>query len=160
MDIVVHFTLNGKPVTATCPSDATLLYLLREVLHLTGTKEGCSVGECGACTVIMNGRTVDSCLVLAGSVENADVVTIEGLADEDGSLSVLQQAFTEAGAVQCGYCTPGMVLSAKALLDQNPDPTEDEIRLAISGNLCRCTGYRQIVEAVQMASEKMRKAEN
>lgn len=128
-----------------------LIDLLRNVFGLTGTKEGCGEGECGACTVIMNGNAVNSCLVLAGQAQNTDIVTIEGLST-DGKPGRLQQAFINSGAVQCGFCTPGMILSAKALLDKNPCPSEEEIKMALSGNLCRCTGYKKIVAAVRLAS--------
>jgi len=129
----------------------SLLQLLREELHLTGTKEGCSEGECGACTVLLDGRTVDSCLIFALEVQGREVMTIEGLAQGD-QLHPVQKTFAEYGAVQCGFCTPGMILAAKALLDSNPHPTEAEIRQGISGNLCRCTGYVKIVEAIQAAA--------
>ncbi len=128
-----------------------LLDMLREVLGLTGTKEGCGEGECGACTILMDGQPANSCLVLAGQVAGHALTTIEGISD-GGELNRLQRAFVDAGAIQCGYCTPGMVLSAKALLDVNPKPTEAEIRRGLSGNLCRCTGYQKIVKAVQLAA--------
>ena len=130
-----------------------LLDLLRNVFRLTGTKEGCGEGECGACTVIVNGKTVNSCLVLAGQAEGAEIITIEGLS-VDGKPGKLQQAFIEAGAVQCGFCTPGMILSAKALLDENPKPSDEDIKVALSGNLCRCTGYAKIVDAVRAAASQ------
>jgi aerobic carbon-monoxide dehydrogenase small subunit len=129
----------------------TLLHLLREELEMTGTKSGCESGECGACTVIVNGKAVNSCLFPAMEIEGATVTTIEGLAKPSGELHPLQTTFIEKGAVQCGYCTPGMILSAKALLDENPNPSEEEIRHALAGNMCRCTGYVQIVQAVQAA---------
>ena len=131
--------------------------MLREKLGLLGTKIGCGEGECGACTVLMNGKTVTSCLVLAVQAEGADIVTIEGLEKTDGTLHPVQEAFVEAGAVQCGYCTPGMVMSTIALLEKHPDPSEDQIREGLTGNLCRCTGYQKIFEAVQIASKKMRR---
>lgn len=133
--------------------------VLREDLNFTGVKEGCGIGECGACTVLMNGKPVNSCLVLIGQAEGSEVVTIEGLKGKNGELHPLQEAFIEAGAVQCGYCIPGMILSAEALLQNNPHPTEDLIKEAISGNLCRCTGYRQIIDAVKIASKKIARKE-
>ncbi|ATW27164.1 (2Fe-2S)-binding protein [Candidatus Formimonas warabiya] len=152
-EIKVSFTVNRKAVEIVCSSDATLLEVLRDQLRLTGTKHGCGVGECGACTVILNGKAVNSCLILAGSVEGQEVLTIEGLAEDD--LHPIQRAFIEEGAVQCGYCTPGMILSAKALLDENPAPSQEEVKVAISGNLCRCTGYHQIVSAILKASQEI-----
>lgn len=131
-----------------------LLDVLRDELHLTGTKEGCSEGECGACTVLIDGKPADSCLVLVGQVDGCHITTIEGLSDGN-ELHTLQQAFIQAGAVQCGYCTPGMILSAKAVLDQNPNPSEEEIRKGLSGNLCRCTGYQKIVDAVRLAAGEL-----
>jgi len=130
-----------------------LLDLLRDELRLTGTKEGCGIGECGACTVILDGKAVNSCLVLAGRCDGSEIITIEGLA-RDGALHPLQQSFIDHGAVQCGFCTPGMILSAKALLDENQRPTEKDIRVAIAGNLCRCTGYKQIVQAIQTVADR------
>lgn len=146
--VTIRFTLNGKPVEAKTPADRTLLDILREDFGLTGTKEGCGKGECGACTVIMNGDAVNSCLVLASQVDGKDVITIEGIRREE-VLDPLQKAFVEKGAIQCGFCTPGMIMSAKALLMKNPHPTREEIKVAISGNLCRCTGYAKIIEAVE-----------
>ncbi len=131
----------------------TLLYLLREHLELTGTKSGCESGECGACTVLVNGNAVNSCLFPAMEIEGTTVTTIEGMAKSSGEIHPLQRAFVEHGAVQCGYCTPGMIMAATALLKENPNPTEDEIRHAIAGNLCRCTGYIQIIKAIRVASE-------
>jgi carbon-monoxide dehydrogenase small subunit len=145
---IVQLTVNGQSFEALVPEGATLLYLLREELQLTGTKEGCGEGECGACTVILNGRAVNSCLVLAQECAGAEVRTIEGEA-VNGELSDLQQAFIEHNAFQCGFCTPGMVMSARALLDANPHPTRDDIREALEGNLCRCTGYEAILAAVE-----------
>jgi len=144
--------VNGKKYSLEIDPNLRLLDLLRNNLHLTGTKEGCGIGECGACTILLDGRAVNSCLILAGQCEGREITTIEGLTPEDG-LNPLQQAFIDHGAVQCGFCTPGMIMSAQALLDHNPTPTEAEIRTAISGNLCRCTGYTQIVEAIQAVAD-------
>jgi carbon-monoxide dehydrogenase small subunit len=143
--------LNGEEVTVHIEPDALLADVLREHLGLTGTKEACGEGECGACTVLLDGRPVTSCLVPALKAQGREVGTVEGLAS-GGDLHPLQKSFIEHGAVQCGYCTPGMLMSAKALLDRNPHPTEEEIKEAISGNLCRCTGYVKIVEAIKAAS--------
>jgi aerobic carbon-monoxide dehydrogenase small subunit len=143
----VRMKVNGEEVEGWVEPRRTLLDFLREDLDLTGTKKGCDHGNCGACTVLMDGKPINSCLVLAVEAEGSDILTIEGLA-EGSKLHPLQEAFIEHGAVQCGYCTPGMILSAKALLDENPRPTEEEVRVAISGNLCRCTGYKKIVEAI------------
>lgn len=143
--------VNGKEYRVKVRPHKRLLDVLRDDLHLTGTKEGCGIGECGACTVIMDGRAVNSCLVLAASAEGKEIYTIEGL-EQDGKLHPLQEAFMRHNALQCGFCTPGMIMSAKALLDKNPHPTREEIKEAISGNLCRCTGYRQIIEAIEEVS--------
>ena len=148
----LNITVNGISHTLRIDPTLRLLDLLREELHLTGTKEGCGIGECGACTVILDGRAVNSCLILAGQCEGREITTIEGVTPED-DLSPLQQSFLDNGAVQCGFCTPGMILSATALLNHNSTPTEAEIREAISGNLCRCTGYTQIVEAIQAVAD-------
>lgn len=153
----VVFTLNNEEVIVEVDPKWTLLHLLREVLELTGTKEGCGVGECGACTVIVDGEAVNSCLYPVMEVEGRSVVTIEGVASPDGTLHPIQQAFIENNGVQCGYCTSGMIMSAKALLDKKNDPTEDEIRTSIAGNICRCTGYVQIVESIQQAAERIKK---
>jgi carbon-monoxide dehydrogenase small subunit len=151
----VSFVLNGNRMEMEIEPHRTLLHLLREELEMMGTKSGCESGECGACTVIVNGKAVNSCLFPAMEIEGATVTTIEGLAKPSGELHPLQTAFIEKGAVQCGYCTPGMILSAKVLLDENPNPLEEEIRHALAGNMCRCTGYVQIVEAVQAASHAL-----
>lgn len=155
--IELTFILNQREVTVSVAPNRRLLDVLREELHLTGTKEGCGIGECVACTVLLNGRPVNSCLILAGQAQGSEITTIEGVETEDGDLHPLQEAFLEEGAVQCGFCTPGMVLSALALLRKNPGPSEDEIKEAISGNLCRCTGYKQIVEAIKAAAVKLQK---
>ena len=147
------FQLNGREVAVKVPPETLLVELLREVLGLKGTKIGCREGECGACTVLLDGDPVNSCILPALKVGGRSVVTIEGLSGEDGSLDPLQQAFIDQGAVQCGFCTPGMILNAKALLDKSPRPNKTEIRKAISGVLCRCTGYHKIVVAIQTAAE-------
>ena len=153
----ITVTVNGSQEYLDVPSNLTLLQMLRDKLALTGTKNGCEAGECGACTVLVDGEPVNSCMMLAVEVDGREVTTVEGLArlygDED-RLSPLQDAFVEHNAVQCGFCTPGMLISAHALLERNPDPTEEEIREALVGNLCRCTGYLRIIEAVQAAAEK------
>lgn len=149
-----RFTLNGEQVTAEVEPWATLLEVIRDNFDLTGAKEGCGYGECGTCTVLMDGLAVTSCLVLAVQAEGRDIVTIEGLASRDGELHPLQKAFMQKGAIQCGFCTPGMILSAKALLDRNGNPTEEEIKKAVAGNICRCTGYVKVIEAIRSASRK------
>lgn len=152
MNKEMTFTINWRSYQTVADPAMRLLDLLRDVLFLTGTKEGCSEGECGACTVLVDGEPVNSCLMLAGQAEGHTLVTIEGVS-EDGGLSRLQQAFVRAGAVQCGFCTPGMIMASKALLDKNPDPTDEEIQVALSGNLCRCTGYKKIIDAVRLAKD-------
>ncbi|MFH1609832.1 MAG: (2Fe-2S)-binding protein [Candidatus Bipolaricaulota bacterium] len=156
MCVEVRVTVNGQAERVLVSPGMTLLELLRERLHLTGTKEGCGMGECGACTVLLDGVPVNSCLVLAVEVDGREVRTVEGEATE-GRLSPLQEAFIVEDAVQCGFCTPGMVMSARGLLLRNPDPSEDEIREALAGNLCRCTGYEAIVAAVKRAAAELRK---
>ncbi|MBW2527969.1 MAG: (2Fe-2S)-binding protein [Deltaproteobacteria bacterium] len=151
------FTLNGWPTTADVRGASTLLDVLRRQLDHRGTKEGCGKGECGACTVLVDGRPVNACLLPALEVEGATVTTIEGLAGPGGELSEIQRAFVEHGGIQCGFCSPGMILSAKALLDRTPDPSDDEIREALVGNLCRCTGYVQILRAVHGAAEALQR---
>jgi carbon-monoxide dehydrogenase small subunit len=145
---MVRFVLNGKEIEVEAPPHWTLLRLLREKLGLTGTKEGCGIGECGACTVLLDGLPVNACLILVPKVEGKRVETVEGIGSRE-SLHPLQRSFIEQGAIQCGFCTPGMLMSAKALLEKNPKPTREEIKEAISGNLCRCTGYQQIIVAIE-----------
>ena len=149
----ITLTVNGKTYELSVRPWATLLEVLREDLGFTGTKEGCGVGECGACTVIMNGKTVNSCLVLAPEADGKEITTIEGLADGE-KLDPVQEAFFEMGGLQCGFCTPGMIVSTKALLAEKPDPTDWEIRKGLEGNFCRCTGYTKIFESVRAASRK------
>ncbi len=156
----VTFELNGNPVTCEVTSKLTLLRLLRDELHLTGTKNGCEKGDCGSCSVIVDGELKKSCIYPARNLDGKVVITIEGIANPDGSPSDLQQAFLDYGATQCGYCTPGMILAGEALLRQNPTPSRQEIRAAISENLCRCTGYQQIVDAIQAAAESRRKGDS
>ncbi len=151
--VEIEFTLNGSPIKLKVKPNETLLDVLRYRLKLTGSKRGCNRGECGACTVLMNGKPVNSCLILASKASGKDVLTIEGLT-RPGMLHPLQEAFVNNNAVQCGFCTPGMIMSAKALLDENPNPTREDIQEAISGNLCRCTGYLPIMEAILEASRK------
>lgn len=148
----IHFTINGRKAHVTLPVQRTLVEMLRDDLGLTGTKEGCDEGECGACTVLLDGAPIHSCCTLAVEANGRRLLTVEGLAKDD-ELHPLQQAFIDVGAVQCGYCTPGMLLSAKALLDENPNPTEPEVRTAIEGNICRCTGYDRIVRGILKAAE-------
>ena len=148
----IILTINNKAYDLSVEPKVTLLEVLRDQLRLTGTKVGCNMGDCGACAVIMDGKPVNACLVLAVQANGRDILTVEGLAD-DRELHPIQQAFLEKGAVQCGFCTPGMLLSAKGLLDENPTPSVEEIKVAISGNLCRCTGYVKIIEAIKSASE-------
>lgn len=147
MKQVIELKVNGEFYEVAVEAHRTLLEVLREDLGLTGAKEGCDVGDCGSCTVLINGRAMFSCLILAVDAKGKEILTIEGLARE-GELHPLQKSFVEEGAIQCGYCTPGMILVAKSLLDRNPKPTEQEVKKAISGNLCRCTGYTKIVKAI------------
>ena len=147
----ISLIVNGTEEMLQVPSNMTLLHALRERLGYTGTKNGCEAGECGACTVLLDGEPINSCLVLAVELDGREITTVEGLA-VDGQLSSLQQAFAELNAVQCGYCTPGMLMAATALLGRNPDPSETDIQKALVGNLCRCTGYQRIIDAVQKAS--------
>lgn len=156
MEQAIYLTVNGEPCEARVRPSVTLLDFLRDELGLTGTKRGCGTGACGACTVLLDGKAVMSCLIFAVEADGKDVLTVEGLADS-GQLHPLQQAFIEEGAVQCGFCTAGMLLAAKALLDGNSEPTEEEVKDAIAGNLCRCTGYVRIVKAIVAAAEQMRR---
>jgi carbon-monoxide dehydrogenase small subunit len=150
----LRLTVNGSSYELGVQPWETLLEVIRDKLGLTGTKEGCGLGECGACTVIMDGKTVNSCLVLAVEADGKQITTIEGLADGD-ELHPIQEAFIEHGGLQCGFCTPGMIMSAKALLDENPAPSEQDIRRGIAGNLCRCTGYTKIIESIASAAQGM-----
>ena len=149
----INVTVNGDTEQVVVPSNMTLMRMLRESLALTGTKNGCSAGECGACTVLINGEPVNSCMVLAAECDGAEIVTVEGLAG-DQRLDPIQDAMIEAGGVQCGFCTPGILISSRALLDRNPNPSEDEIREALVGNLCRCTGSVRIIESVKAAARR------
>ena len=153
----IKLTVNGAYEQVDVPSNMTLLQMLREKLALTGTKNGCNAGECGACTVLLNGAAINSCMVLAVECDGASVITIEGLA-HDGVLDPVQDAIIDKGGVQCGFCTPGILISARALLDRQPDPSEDDIREALVGNLCRCTGYLRIIDAVQDAATRQKAA--
>lgn len=149
----ISTTINGEKITADVDESLRLIDFLREDLGLTGTKEGCGEGECGACTIILNGKAVTSCTILAGQVDGCEILTIEGLA-KNGELDILQKKFIEHGAVQCGYCTPGFIMSAKALMMSNPNPSLDDIKRAIEGNICRCTGYIKIIEAIDAACKE------
>lgn len=151
--IKINFTVNGDAETRDAAVGQTLLSFIRDELHLTGTKSGCEIGECGACTVLLNGRSVNSCLVLAVELDGKDLITIEGLM-KNGELDKLQQAFIDHAAFQCGYCTPGMIMSSKALLERKPNPTDEDINEALSGNLCRCGAYQEIREAIKASSKK------
>lgn len=148
----ISFVFNGNPIKVTISDHWTLLHLIREELGHTGTKEGCGSGECGACTVIVDGEAVNSCLYLAAEIDGKELTTIEGLADADGTLHPIQKSFVENGGIQCGFCSPGMIMSAKALLDKTPNASGEEIQEAIAGNLCRCTGYVQIIESIKAVS--------
>jgi len=152
----IEFTCNGNLTRAKIEPHWTLLHLLREGLGFTGTKEGCGSGECGACTVIVDGLAVNACIYLAVEADGKNITTVEGLADDDGTLHPLQQAFVDNGGIQCGFCTPGMLMSAKALLDDNPAPDEIQIKEALAGNICRCTGYVQIFDSVKAATGESR----
>ena len=155
--VTVNTTINGDPVSFVCNSEDALLDVIRDKLRMTGTKEGCGTGDCGACSITLNGRLVCSCLVLAAEADGAEISTIEGMADHD-TLHPLQRKFLEHAALQCGVCTPGILVAAKNLLEKNPDPTETEVRYWLAGNLCRCTGYDKIINAVMDAAAEMRGA--
>lgn len=156
-NIIISLRVNGRDIMTEVRPNKRLVDFLREELKLTSVKEGCGEGECGACTVIFNGEPVTTCCMLAGQADGAEIITLEGLA-RDGELDVVQQSFMDVGAVQCGFCTPGMILTAKALLMKNPHPTREEIKVAMSGNLCRCTGYAKIITAVEDAAQKSQNA--
>lgn len=149
---LITFSVNGEPCEIAVIPNRSLLDALRSEAGLTGTKKGCDVGECGSCTIIMNGKPVNACLVLAAEAQDSQITTIEGLQSADGALHPLQESFMQCGAAQCGFCTPGILVAAKALLDENPSPTTDEIRFAIAGNICRCTGYTKIIDAISAAA--------
>lgn len=153
MKVPVRLNVNGETYELFIAPYRTLVDVLREEIHLTGSKKGCDVGDCGACTVLMDGKPVNSCLVLAATAEDKEILTIEGLA-QNGKLHPLQEAFIKEGAVQCGYCTPGVLMSLKALLDSNPAPTPEDVKIAMAGNLCRCTGYSKIFKAVAAATQQ------
>lgn len=155
MKHTISVTVNGNPYSVAVDSGRTLNEMLREDLNLTGTKLGCGTGDCGACTVMVDNRTINSCLTLAVEMDGKEIITVEGLAESGEKLHPIQDAFIEKGAIQCGYCTSGMEMSALQLLNNNPTPTEPDIRTALSGNLCRCTGYTKIVDAIQHASQNM-----
>lgn len=154
MAVKIGFTLNNKPLELVVEADEILVDTLRQRLGLTGTKKACGTGDCGACTVLVNGEAVRSCILLTASIDGKNVLTIEGVGDAE-HIHPIQQAFVDEGAVQCGYCTPGMILATKALLDKNPNPTVEEIKEAISGNLCRCTGYTKIIKAIQTSARNL-----
>ena len=154
MKAKIQLRVNGEEYELEVEPRSTLLKVIREDLGLTGTKAGCETGDCGSCTVLMDGLPVNSCLVLAVEADGSDIITIEGLSRDEAELHFLQKNFVQHGAIQCGFCTPGMIMMAKALLDMNPRPTEEEVRAAVAGNYCRCTGYNQIVKAILAASEE------
>jgi aerobic carbon-monoxide dehydrogenase small subunit len=154
MSFIINTTINGKKVSASAEASTSLLEFLRDTLEMKGTKLCCNTGECGACTVIYNGKPINSCVTLAADANGAEITTIEGLAEGD-SLHAVQQAFIDTGAVQCGYCTPGYIMSVKALLERTNQPTPEDIEEAVSGNICRCTGYAKIVDAIQLAADRI-----
>jgi len=154
MSLTIHTTINGKSVSASAEPSTSLLDFLRDTLEYKGTKLCCNTGECGACSIIHNGKPINSCVTLAADANGAEITTIEGVADGD-KLHPVQQAFIDTGAVQCGYCTPGYIISVKALLDRTTKPTAEDIEEAVSGNICRCTGYTKIVDAIQLAADRM-----
>ena len=157
MKKVINFILNGYAVSAEVESHKMLLQVIRDDFQLSGTKEGCGEGECGSCTVLVDGMSVDSCLYPALEIEGKEVTTIEGMLGEGNALHPIQQAFVKNGGVQCGFCTPGMIMSAKALLDEFPDPSEEQIKRGVSGNLCRCTGYVQIIDSIKKAAKELQR---
>ena len=154
MSLIINTTINGKKVSASAETSTSLLEFLRDTLEMKGTKLCCNTGECGACTVIYNGKPINSCVTLAADANGANIITIEGLAEDD-KLHPVQQAFIDTGAVQCGYCTPGYIMSVKALLDRTTKPTAEDIEEAVSGNICRCTGYAKIVDAIHLAADRI-----
>jgi len=154
MSVTINTTINGKAVSASAEASTSLLEFLRDTLEMKGSKMCCNTGECGACTVIYNGKPINTCVTMAADANGAQIITIEGLADGD-KLHPVQQAFIDTGAVQCGYCTPGFIMSVKALLDRTTKPTPEDIEEAVSGNICRCTGYNKIVDAIQLAAQKL-----
>lgn len=156
MNKIIHFTLNGDPVEALAPVNMTMVDFLRKEMHLTGTKRGCEEGECGACTILLDGRAVPSCIMLAVEADGHEITTIEGVR-KNGVLHPVQQEFMDKWALQCGFCTPGMILAAVAMLNHYPDPTEEQVRDIMRGNICRCTGYTKIIDAIMQAKEVMKK---
>jgi carbon-monoxide dehydrogenase small subunit len=154
MSVTINTKINGQPVSATAEASTSLLEFLRDTLEMKGSKLCCNTGECGACTVIYNGKPINSCVTMAADANGAEIITIEGLAD-GAKLHPVQQAFIDTGAVQCGYCTPGYIISVKALLDRTTKPTAEDIEEAVSGNICRCTGYNKIVDAIHLAAQKL-----
>jgi carbon-monoxide dehydrogenase small subunit len=154
MSVIINTTINGRGVSASADASTSLLEFIRDILEYKGTKLCCNTGECGACTILYNGKPINSCVTLAADADGANIVTVEGLAEGD-KLHPVQQAFIDTGAVQCGYCTPGFIMSVKALLDRTTKPTAEDIEEAVAGNICRCTGYAKIVDAIQLAAQKL-----